>query len=443
MKLSTFVLLFCSLSVFAFDCTTQFATAFGTRDVRTASYDKSRGFTWYDDQIVEVDGVPTPQFKLAYEPRATRLWNQVRSFAIQPQLDQGAYAMVLDGTGVLKFYSPDRVALNISPESIGTLSAATLFKPIHRELERDSFPVRYLRSVAEKKHPIRDAQDRKDLAAAEKVTPTYLYVASDNHVYRTKVVPTRIAANSEVARALLVGPVRVTGDVEPRLGQPTYKIEPIKTGLVDFQSKDASERVLIPSTHPEFAYQLERFERVITIKDRENLVNGIDFIHVLSDKNLLLANNLGQVIIVEPQKLQLEKTLSFPGKVWLNSISAHQIGDEIQVWAINSIDKSLYYWNSTSGESGMTPYPEKLPDGEIPLRVTSSGQIIPVSSGIGKNSYYYNHYSLKGDEIAEQRVLVMTATGKIFGLVDGGKKLETEFPVKLHWESQTFTRRRD
>jgi len=397
-------------TAFGVDCKSVISTAFGPTDVITAAYHRTAGLTWIYDGSISKEGKPT--LAIAENNETLPVWNHggVQSFGVQPDRKHGSYLYVLDGSGVLHFITPDRLIFGVNVPTHATIRAAALYQAPFREIEREILPTRGLKSADETPESVQSRRQKSDLLEGIAV-PTFLYAAAENSVYRASVTPVQVDSESAIGKALMNGAIRLT-DVETPLGKH-LEVESLEANVIDWDVPGKTSHVYIPTGRGEAAYEATPFERLLTITDT-NVMNSIDFLQALGPTRMLVGSELGQVIVVDGKTKEIVHSLRMEGASWTTGLAGYQLPNETVVWAINR--RQLVRWSSKDMSNILRPTVEQLPDGEIPFRVTVAGQAATMGSSANETGGYFTNFRSIGDEMVMERALVLSESGKLYGL---------------------------
>lgn len=175
---------------------------------------------------------------------------------------------------------------------------------------------------------------------------------------------------------------------------------------------------------------------MLTIRN-ETLMSGIDFLQVLDDRHLLLASELGQMLIVDTQEKTVLKNLSFPEVGWLTAISGFRRAEYSEVWAINGKGRRLYRWTSDQIHDYLKLFHTQLPDGVNPVSLTAYSQKIPggLPVGPGRSSDYFSNFVPLSDGLAVERILVYGSDDKLYGWADEDTDHLT---LERRWKTHPF-----
>jgi hypothetical protein len=219
------------------------------------------------------------------------------------------------------------------------------------------------------------------------------------------------------------------------------KLEPMVESLIDFSdiSNDEKISILFPGPNAGEILEIRPFERLVTLVSAA-LSQAVDFMQVLSTERIVLASETGTVLIINPQTKEVVDQVSFPNAVWVESLSAHLIGDKTHIWAIDARSKHIFHWESDSNSKQFVLSPEQLPDTIQPKQIVSTGQLLPVGFNLEKNSTgFYSQVSAGTHEVEIERVLVIANDGSIHALVGSQSNSLIGEPVQdKTWVSHPF-----
>lgn len=396
-------------------CDFVYATAIGSRGAVTAFLEpKTSRVNWIGDR--------EPKITVDSERLPVWIQHRIQGFGVQPDNWKGSYVFVLEEDGVLRIVTPDRVAMSVLAPAEGYIQAAALYQAPLRANERTFLPADGLR--ADERASVQLPRQRRELhnqiLMVEEATPTLLYVAVGNHVFRSVLKPVEVDRNTPLAHALLDGPTRVVR-TQPAIGDlaARYRYERLPESIIDF-SDTTEARVILPTARPDRAYEISPFERVVTIAD-EKVMKRISFLQVLSPDRIFLGSELGQMLIVAPNERRIVHQLAFETTGWLASASCHKVGDIYQVWAVNAGDKKIYRWTSADlNVNTLRPAELQLPDDEIPVSITTSAQPISFSTQSSRATSARSDLQVTSGGMVEQRVLAVARSGRVFAWVPKG-----------------------
>jgi len=398
-------------SAWGFSCKSVLSTAYGPNEVLTAVYHAKDGIVWLEDGVTYVEGEPQKNFN--YTPESLPLWTHggVKAFGAQPDAQRGNYLFVLDGAGVLRLATPDRLLFGVNPPNNETIGAASLFQPPFRDLERELVPMRDLRFANPGPESLRQQREAQQILEGAPL-PTFLYAAVGNRIYRGAVTPVEVDSTSDLGRALLNGPIRLTKH-EAIPGMPAHlEVETLEANVIDWTKSGSDTHIYIPTATEGRAYEVKPLERALTIVD-EKVMNRIDFMQALSRDQILVGSEIGQVIVVNSKTKAVEEDLRVDGAAWITGLAGYQLPNERVVWAINR--GALVRWSSQDATNTLKILPVQLPDGEIPASIAAAGQAASIKTTRGPQGGYFSNVRSTGDEIAVERVFVQAKSGQLYG----------------------------
>ncbi len=323
--------------------------------------------------------------------------------------------VALDGKGNVRLsISPERSHPFIFKNIDRHASAVALYRTPIRDLEVDIMSVGLdgLHAVEEQQNPKKNRANFLKIAA---LRPIEIYVAFGQDVYRGYLRPVPIPEHEAFLSHEPIFEIRNQVRVEGTA--PSLTPFPVKEGILDLNRIAENRALWIKTLDPKLALNLSPFKKVYSLENSAS-VDSINHLVVLDRSHLMIANESGAVSIIDIKENKVVATPQFPGLAWLSSITAHKIGDEIQVWAINAVDKNIYRWTSQSKEPNFKVLDSQLPEKVSPVSIASTGYPRPVLGEVAEKDSgfnYFTHYHLTPKGVYAQRVLVMGSDGQLYG----------------------------
>lgn len=420
-------------------CPQLLATALGSAGPMTITYDEEGNLTyWYDGYFRNDDGL-VPHFTRTTHRLHLGNLGRLQSISAQtsPERTDG-YLVATDARGILKIVTPEHKIYSVNVPGTAQMTAATLFRPDTGHRQQAVIGDGGLRMVEDPQLDGRALRGR--VRAVQRETEYELYVAVGRTLYRSVMKPRELSAVSESLRqALLTGSMVRVRQVPPRLPNEVWReeVEAASLSLIDFDPGQTNLSLWLPTIDATLAMEIRPFERVLTM--REEVMDTINYVQVVSSRRVVVASELGKVAVVDPAEKRSVHKPTFPGGVWLKAISAHRVGDQVQIWAINAVGNGIWRWTSTDLENTFTLFDPQLPAGVTPVSIATAAQTVPVNASIpmdrSREGYLTSVIVLPQNAgVVHERVLVMGSDGNLYAYtIPRGRNLMEETNPARAW----------
>lgn len=245
---------------------------------------------------------------------------------------------------------------------------------------------------------------------------TTLWVGAGQRLYRLTMRWREIEENSELQKRLLKGLVKVT-TIKATLPGERDRIQYEVPSLSAFDFSGGAS-YLLGSMSPGKALEITDFEKVLTFKD-ETRMRQIDHISPLDESHAVVASKWGQTLLIDTSKKETLLTLNFHGMVIVNSLSAHRIGKETEVWATTSTGQ-LYRWQSKSGLNVFREVPFGGGTLVTAKKVATAAFPAPRGYAPGRNGEegFLSQVHLEGSQVLIERVIVLGSDDNLYGFAE-------------------------
>ena len=244
-----------------------------------------------------------------------------------------------------------------------------------------------------------------------------LYVGAGLRLYRLTMTWRAMDPEDRAMQSMLMtGLVKVT-TVKATLPGERDKI---RFAIPDIAAFDFSgeAKYLLASLSPSRALEITDFEKVLTFKD-ESRMKQIDFFSPLEGGQAVVGSKFGQMLLVDVAKKETELTLNFPGMGLVDSLSAHRIGKQIEVWATDSLG-NLYRWQSQEALNQFRKVPFGGETTVKASKVTTVAFTAPrgYTPGVDGREGFLSQVEIRGNDAVVERVIVLGSDGNLYGYVE-------------------------
>lgn len=382
MRLLTVLGLCFSFSVFANECSTTLVTLLGNKGAVTVVLTPAGQLETWQDGFVPIATGREAKFAKTGEPFPAGRLNGNKTFA-GALLGDGSQRMLaaVENNGLLNLITPLGRSYPFLPSEMKDVTAIAF----------------------------RTSADQKNIS---------LFAVAGNRLYRLKMKWRRIDDADRVLQLMLMkGLVRVTESPALFPGQK-LKIN-YTTPQVELFDFSGDAKYLLGSLDPRQALEVTRFEKIHTFRD-ETEMSRIDHLSILDDHRAVVASRFGQVLIIDYVKNENILKLTFNEPVLVSSLSAHLLGDKVQVWAIGEGRGALYHWNTDSAGNWFQNSPAPCPDGVVPVRISTASFEATPAYAPGAESYegYFSNVTLVNGRPTVERILVLGSDGNLYGYIE-------------------------
>ncbi len=369
---------------------------------------------WHDGYVVDPDFAPGSwDLRLTRFSRTTPIATaslRERPLTVSSlpadKPDSGLFSIVTS-KGALRLLLPDERTVELLLPKNETAVATTLYRGAPVAEPAATFSEKADRIL----HP---KVNQRSTATAENYTPISLYAATSNRIYRLEIKRVPIDLVSEDFQDTVHGG---TTEVEVNEEAEITAYRPAEHRAVRTSRATDGNLVLVPTVDPDTAFRFSQLEVVFETTD-PLVLSSINYIHALPDDKIVVASELGQVVVIDALKKQVEHGVSFPGFAWVRSITAHESGGRTEIYAVNAADKSVYRWNSDDVARLFRKLP--LPEGVAANQVASFAAPVPVGYGtpLKNDRGYLANFRFRHSGVAAEQIVVLADDGTIYGRVD-------------------------
>jgi hypothetical protein len=403
-------------SCLALECHQLITTSIGLFRTLTASLDEVGNLSYLNDGFSVENGIRIPQFS---KYGRSVLINgaghpQGLSSLVHPTQNDGIFALV-DSRGLLRLVLGDGREVFIESPNYKNIAAAILFRPKLRDFQREVLAIRGLRG--DPNAPPGTIVWKKTQSHNSSLC-SFLYVVAGEGIYRAEISQRSLGDLPESVRLeLMQGNMVQWVRSEPLVGgKPSTKVNVINGPVVNLRKiKNQKFSIVFRGLSLSEVIELTPFEAVLSL-DPEVFPKAIDYFQVLNERRIVLGSELGGVFIVDTTANKVARQLITPSSIWIRSLSAHQLGDSIHIWAIDAVSKKILHWNSSMPTNQLLPYSKQLPNGVSPIFVVSTGELVPAGYDLPNPSPtgYFSNIAEGRHEVEIERVLVTGEDGKIY-----------------------------
>lgn len=409
------------------------STSFGNRHTHTAIYEEPASIVVLKDGYRPADQTSHARVPVlsAQSAKAPVPFGNARAFASLPDPDGvGAFYAVVGADGLAHLSLPWGKTLPLMVGEDQNIRSVAFHRPPLASLVNER---------ADLEHGIKFKSERVEFSPEkqtqlEKQLGIRLYLATNGAVYETLLQYRRLAGMPRsLTQALLTNALLVLSDEERK---PVDHF-PLEVEYLDLGALDDGKSYLFASPDPEFGIELSGLSKVYTFEENERP----EFLQVPSTQFLVSASTAGNISVVDLWKNRVYVQPRLPGIGWIRSLSAHAVGTEVEIWALNGTDGRLYHWRTDALTPLMKPTLE-IPNAGTPQQVATFGSPLhgyysPEQQG---THGYFANFLIDPRGTSIEQVLVLDADGKIHALrhdLQGFMgRLETD-PARK-WDSFVF-----